>query len=376
MRKMINADKSNPPIPPFSKGGMGGFSGQKGVTLTELLVVLAIFSIVIAGVYAVYVTQVKHTTREHRVAESEMELDIIKNFMERDIAMAGYGLADDYSPCTFAPTAVSATDGNPDILTLMGTALGSLSRGAQSWSYITSDDISPPTFKTWGDAREDIQGGDRIIYIEPNTKSLLTSGGCPDPTAWRFTYTPPPSSPTTVRGNLVYGLYNYSAGITEATQPYYAVRYYIGSGTSPSTCAGGTNSLLRAESRTSAAPSSGDPVLDCVRDLQVAFGLDTNDDGDIDCWDNGGTRTATYTDIRDFRKRLKQVRVYMLVQIGRRDPDREVYTAGVDDTFRVGDASLVACDGGTVGWDVTLTAEQRWYRWRVVSLSITPRNLR
>lgn len=354
---------------------------KKGVTLTELLIVLAIFSVTIAGVYGVYIAQVKHTAREHRVAESEMEIEIIKNFTERDIAMAGYGLADDYAPCTFSPRAFGATDNTgsngSDTMTLMGTALGRMSRGSQGWSYISVS--SPLTFKSWGDAREDIRDtvtGDRVIYIEPSTKSLIAPGCvATDPTTWLFNY---PNSPTTERGILVYGLHTEE----NANFPYYAVEYSLG-GTPVDICAppaSGANavvSLLRAESKDTIPPPSGTrrPVLDCVRDLQVAFGLDTNENGTIDCWDNGGVLAATY-DNKALRKRLKQARVYMLVQLGRRDPDKDVYPAG--QSFRVGEdpALAIACDGGTVGRDVTLTDEQRRYRWRVVSFSIAPRNLR
>jgi len=92
----------------------------------------------------------------------------------------------------------------------------------------------------------------------------------------------------------------------------------------------------------------------------------------IDVWDNGGTIALTYgNDV--LKSRVKQVRIYVLVQSGNRDPD---YTyANPDnqdnpDTIRVGDGTL-----GT-GRDIKLTPEQRHYRWRVLSLSIAPRNLR
>ena len=332
------------------------------MTLTEVLVVLAIFSIVIAVVYGVYVKGIKHTTREHRVAESEMELEILKNFLERDIALAGYGLADDYDfdsngTQNFTPRAIGSANTDPDTLTLMGTALGRLSRGSQGWSYIMT---ATPTFKMWNDARENVQVNDRVIYVEPHTKTLLASGG-----NWRFIY---PNSPTTERGSIVYGLTTEpQAGDPEITQPYHIVQYTLG-GTTPATCAPGTQSLLRAET---SAPAN--PVLDCISDFQVALGLDINEDGTIDCWDNGGVLAATY-DNRVLKKRLKQMKVYMLAQIGMRDPETVVYPAG--QSFRVGDNTLIACAGGTVGRDVPLTDVQRWYRWRVISLGITPRNLR
>ena len=77
-------------------------------------------------------------------------------------------------------------------------------------------------------------------------------------------------------------------------------------------------------------------------------------------------------DIKTLRKRIKQVRVYILVQNGNFDPDF-TYSNPDDeaapDTVYVGDPWL------ETGRHVQLTPEQRKYRWRVVSISVTPRNL-
>jgi hypothetical protein len=172
----------------------------------------------------------------------------------------------------------------------------------------------------------------------------------------------------------------------DATVPYYTVKYYLG-GTSPSNCAPGTQSLLRAESRTTTAPSGGDPVMSCVRDFEVAFGITDNDvstgspdpslaaNVPINKWDNGVT-ASSYSP-SELNQRLKQIRVYILVQEGSKDlsytyvnPDPN---ASAPDTIRVGELSLV---GGTTGRDVQLTAAQRNYRWRVLTIVVTPRNIR
>ena len=87
---------------------------------------------------------------------------------------------------------------------------------------------------------------------------------------------------------------------------------------------------------------------------------------------------AGYTDPNELNKRLKQIRAYILVQEGSRDPN---YTysnpdpayASTPNKIRVGALDLV---GGPVGDDYTLSNEQRYYRWRVVSFIITPRNIR
>lgn len=338
---------------------------QKGVALTELLVTLCIFSIAMAGIYAIYTTQAKYSTKEFRLAESEVEFGIAKNIIERDIMMAGYGLADDYGSLPMNPLPVMATDAGSlttfDSISLRGTAIGIFSKSAQGWSYAST--ASPVTFHAWSDGRENIQSGDKVIYMDSRTKQILTEG-----TTAIFTF---PSAPSAVeKGTLAYGLHSESALV-----PYYTVEYRLG-GTPPSTCASGTLNLLRAESRNADPPPAAtrEPILNCVRDFQISLGLDTTGDGTIDTWDPvAGAFMINGYDMNTIKRQLKQVRLYILVQAGNRDSD---YTysnpdnPGNPDTIRVGETAL-----GT-GRAVKLTADQRKYRWRVVSLNVTPRNLR
>jgi hypothetical protein len=116
-----------------------------------------------------------------------------------------------------------------------------------------------------------------------------------------------------------------------------------------------------------------EPLLACVRDIQVAFGIDVSSPGDgiIDLWDNGGNISASYGH-QEIRQRLKQVRLYILVQNGNRDPDY-LYANPENPThperIRVGDSNL------GIGRDVSLTADQRRHRWRLIAVTVTPRNL-
>jgi prepilin-type N-terminal cleavage/methylation domain-containing protein len=373
---------------------------RRGFTLIELLTAMVIFSTVIVGLYKVYDVQFKQQVKEYRLAESEMELGIAKNLIERDLIMAGYGIMDDYSCYSATPvSAVTTSDGgsNPDTLTLKGTALGIKSRATQEWSTVASMSTGTsgfPTFSASDDPRENINPGDRMIITNPSggtesrTKTLLCDSG-----KWLYSYSTTTSAPTTAdtgipypnlqTGYVVYALNLSGETDGDATVPYYTVKYYLG-GTSPSNCAPGTQSLLRAESRTTTAPSGGDPVMSCVRDFEVALGLtDSTASPDpslaasipINKWDNGAT-ASTYSP-SELNQRLKQIRVYILVQEGSKDssftyvnPDPN---ASAPDTIRVGELNLV---GGTTGRDVQLTAAQRNYRWRVLTIVVTPRNIR
>lgn len=364
--------------------------GSRGTTLTELLITLAIFSLVMAGIYSVYTVHAQHAAREYRLAQSEIEMVIARNMIERDIMMSGYGLADDYGGLIFNPEPVPlgandnispGSSSNPlggkfpttgiagaDALHMMGTALGTYSRASQRWTYLR--EASPSVFHTWGDFREDIETNDRVIYMDPNTKKIISNG-----VSWRFVY---PSAPDFAgnggRGTLVYGLSRPPhGGSAEIPRPYYVIQYRLGGAAAdmPKTCAPGTRSLQRVEM------SNGDsvePLLACVRDIQVAFGIDAGDpeDGVIDLWDNGGIISSSY-DRDAIKRRLKQARVYLLVQQGNRDADylySNPLSSGHPARVRVGDIGL------GIGRDITLTAEQRKYRWKLIELTVTPRNLR
>jgi hypothetical protein len=150
---------------------------------------------------------------------------------------------------------------------------------------------------------------------------------------------------------------------------------------------------MRVETTTTPNPpaANGTPLISCVLGFRFAFGLDiVNEDGQIDSWDSTGATVESYagpTGPQVLSKRLKQIRVYLLVQDGNRDA---TYTySNPDPAFamnpnqiRIGEADLV---GGVTGGGftvaagpapATLTAAQRQYRWKMLTLAVTPRNIR
>ena len=334
---------------------MWGYEGScKGATFVELLIALAIFTVVMTAVFSAYITLTRYSTDEYRLAESGMETELAKNIIERDIMMAGYGLADDYGEASLCPRPVQVAGKGPDYnLLLRGTAIGILSKSSQGWSYIKS--VNPTQIEQWDDERENISYGDRVIYIDPATREILTI----ESTAV-FKY---PKSPYSLeRGAIVYGLHSNNADL-----PYYTIEYSLG-GTPPSVCAPGTRNLLRAESKDYDPPVSGQPIMNCVRDFQIAFGLDTkNEDGVIDMWDPSSADTY---ETKMLRKIIKQIRVYILVQNGNYDP---YYTYSNPDPAMSPD--IIHVGDSVAGKYITLTERQRNYRWKVISIYVTPRNL-
>lgn len=348
---------------------------SRGFSLVELLVTMTIFGILMAGIFEAYIAQMKNTSREYGIAESDIDRSIGLGIISRDIFMAGYGLADDYNG-VYTPWALQSTNSDtaPDNLTLMGTALGMNSQQAQHWSYVTGFTGTNVTLRSWSDSREDIQNDDMVILLDSATKRLLTGTGSPN---WLFEFDThddgDPANDELVgwddpsAGTVAYALIDHdNLPASPATpQPYYAVRYYItdelGDG-----CVTGARHLLRAESITTETPASGKAVIPCVADFQVILGLDTNNDRTIDLWKNGGVTAADGYDPARLNRSLRQVRVYALTQIGERD---NFYTYP-ETTIYVGDQTLGK------GRSFTLSDEQRHYRWRVIRLSAVPRNIR
>lgn len=358
---------------------------EKGVTLTELLVVLGIFAIIMSGFFAAYIVQIRNMTKEYKIGESDVEFEVGKSIIERDLIQAGYGFADDYQGVVAAALLpLNGTNDNDnktpagetfDTITVRGTGVGRFSSATTRWSYyrvVGTDQL----YRIWVGigTDENILLNSRIIFMEPSLKQLMVVAG-----NWFSTVTVEehsPITPSSVEPWIIYGLDS-----NNPATPLYAVRYYLG-GAAPAGCAPNTLNLIRAESNTVlGAPVGTTPILSCVRNFQVAFGLDTDQDSDktINCWDNGGTVAAGY-DKKTLIRRLRQIRIYALVQVGNRDPEFSYANpdpppATTPQTIRVGDLNLTACGGGGVGLNITLAGEELQYRWKVITLNIKPRNL-
>lgn len=366
------------------------FGYPRGFSLAEILVTLTIFGILMTGIFQAYIAQMQNSAREFGIAESDIDRQIGHGIISRDIFMAGFGLADDYNGL-YSPWALQSTNGTnaPDTLTLMGTALGMNSQQAQHWSYVTDVDSTSPSHFTprgWADSdgnpdsRETLQDDDMVILLEPASKRLLTNGG----NEWLFKYVDDDGLFSTDADNVltastggdltpvpnnavIYGLYKSGSEPSPLSNavPFYSVRYYLSTDDGDG-CASGAKKLFRAESKTNGVTSDINEVISCVADFEVAIGLDTNTDREIDLWRNGGVTTADGYDQARLNRSLRQVRVYLLTQIGPRD---KFYTYP-SSTIYVGDSTL------GMGRSITLTDEQRKYRWRVIRIVAVPRNIR
>ncbi len=365
---------------------------QDGVTLIELLITMALVMIVLTmntDTFGVIMTQSRQQTQ---AVGSEIDRIVGFQVLRRDIEHAGYGLPWSFqnsisyseaasvtsrvpNPAAYndspsaAPRAImsgnNAGYGNSDYLVIKSTVVGT-NVTSQKWTYIM---FGSTTARTWGTAG-DFTTNERVVVVWPNAsggldKQLRMNGGTFFATVSDSSATIASSfRPVTVSESyLVYGV----SLDTDLRMPFNRADYYIARpDPMPEGCAPGTGILYKAlVSQSNGGLSNALPVIDCVADMQVAFGLDTNSDGGIDSRVNDiSTLTAA-----QIRQQVREVRVYLLSHEGGSLPSF-TYTNG---TVRVGEAAL------GLGRDVDLSAlvGTGWqhYRWKVDTMVIRPKNV-
>jgi hypothetical protein len=162
----------------------------------------------------------------------------------------------------------------------------------------------------------------------------------------------------------VYGLDTNSAH----RMPFNRVDYYLDSvaGDAPSSCASNTYTLYRSTVSQDNGGLSKSPLIDCVRNFQVAFGLGTNLDGTVNSWVNTLPSTMSASDIL---AQVRAVKIFLLVQEGAGDTSKSPGFR-FSGTLTLGDQNIQLA----TGWTPTGTDLQ--YQWKVIQMAVKPMNLR
>lgn len=317
-----------------------------GYTLAELLVVVAIFSIVMILLSISFSRVVSSSGQIVKSEETDIGGLIELEVLRIDLGSAGFGLpwslggvgyseADDHvidgnadtNPSLFndapdrPPRAfVLAKDkglNHSDYLVLKGTALG-MTRSSRRWSYLNYSSTKAIIKPSKSELELDPKNGERVIVVNSGirdgvpVRDLVVDGGS---FSLGLDYTLPEAFRPKSRQDsyLVYGLAPSPEGSEDKiTFPFNRADYYLGRSDASSTiCAHGTGMLYRGQVSQKGNLKSF-PILDCVADFQVVF---LNGDGvatDIDFPDDAA---------RQIREHVKEVRLYILAQQGKRTPD-------------------------------------------------------
>lgn len=386
---------------------------ESGFSLVELMIYMALLGILMTMVFSSFTPVMRTSSRQWRMAETKIETGLGLDLLRSDLEHAGFGLpwsfpvgitpSPYFEPAALtAPAAMNDTPNVPRALVSEDASAFSMNssdyltikalnvvrnNASQKWGWLGRDAAHVTSVQPLSADAFDSGGADydRVLVIRPEVSSgdnrqLVLDGtnyfARPEPAF--LTPFAPPETPNDPNGEryLIYGIINDN----DPRRPFNRSDYYINNAGMPAQCAPGTGTLVKA------TLNHGDdnffilPIVDCVADFQIVYYLDTDGDGGWETRaDAGGLSGLTAQQIRD---QVKSIRCYVLTHQGGVDA---TYTHPLDPatglpTINVGE---VAADGITLqagagrAFDLNATIGATWpnYRWKVISLAVTPRNL-
>jgi type II secretory pathway pseudopilin PulG len=346
-------------------------------TIIELMIAMAIVMVVLYAAINFFIVSVRQYKVQTKITETNVEGVLGLELFRQDLESLGYGLPWNPLPLpaysertgvnaaivalTDSPNAPRAvlsvndpafTFNNSDYLVIKSARVG-MSDAAGKWTTLTQANVK----RTWTPAGENIANLDYVIVLalgstDANRRSLVTSGNFY--TQFSNTAGFVPVEPYSA--NIVYGIDN-----VIPARPFNRAEYYIDNTAVPQHCAPNTGVLVKAVVAHDASGTTPTllPLLDCVADMQVVYGLDNNADGAVDAWSSDISAGMTAADIR---AQLAEVRVHILSQEGQRD---DSYTTPSNTIF-------VGSQGLGRNFDVS---GFRNYRWKQYSIVVKPKNL-
>lgn len=379
--------------------------GSRGLSLVELMVSLTVVLLLMASASVVYLKLLKGYQTQTRIAESHLENLCGLELLRYDIEMAGYGLpwnlnGNSYQeavaetgtipdPAVFndsttgVPRAFAFSDNgttaanNSDVLVIR-SAIASINQASRKWSVIYGSKGSR-RIRQWQNPASpslDFQTGERFICLL-QTRTLLPNSG-----TWSFAFNTGFWNDANAIDNssdlgLVYGIANPDSN--PLRMPFNRVDYHLAKPSTvtdfPSRCAPTSFILYRSTIINKIDQNDGggrrdkQPLLDCVMDFQVGFGLDTDGDGAVDSWMSDLAMAAG-----EIREQLREVRVFVLFHEGR--CDENYLEAG---SLTLGDADTGPLKVFTPSQPPSGTATncnfEAHYRWKVAKLAVKPMNL-
>jgi len=357
-------------------------------TLIELVIAMAIVMVVLYAAINFFIVSVRQYKVQTKITETNVEGILGLELFRQDLESLGFGLpwnglvayteragvnaaivALNDSPN--APRAVLSIDdetfnlNSSDYLVIKSARVG-MSDAAGKWTTLTQADIK----RIWTPDEQNLANSDYVIVLalgstDANRRSLVTSG--PFYTQYINTAAFVPVEPYSA--NIVYGI---ADGIP--VRPFNRADYYIDTTAVPQRCAPNTGVLVKAVVAHNVSGSTPTllPLLDCVADMQVEYGLDNNADGAVEAWTPDISAGMTAADIR---ARLAEVRVHILAQEGQRD-DAYAYPY---DNVSVGNENTAGRIFNFSSWGFTSSGNVinnfKHYRWKVYNIVVKPQNL-
>ena len=395
---------------------------QSGFSMIELLIAMTLFLVVIIAATGVFAPLLMSSKQQASKIETDIEGIVGLDILRRDIKQADIGLPWDLngavyleadntqnvtlqdeewyndSPGNVPRALVSGNDDGDGVQGLQGLPAASdvlviksvIIAGndvSRKWAHVNQNNI----VNEWIPDTDKLETDNRVIVLIPGeTRKLHVKFGGSFTTSYVDNDPGDDAladdafkAPDAERQYIVYGVAEPANPVNTALRmPFNIADYYVRTPASgmPERCAQGTGILYKGVliQRTGASNGGGLnelPIIDCVADMQVVYGVDNDDDGDFENPAVYFGSTDYYTD--DFSlnltsaedvRNIRQVRVYILAQEGQRDPGftfNNFTCAG--NCIKVEDSTVAG-----LGRDFDLTAITDWanYRWKVYSLVV------
>lgn len=403
--------------------GKGMLGNSRGYTLTEMVLVLAIFMIVMGVTSRGFDTALSQVGQQAKRMETDIGSVVGLEHMRSDLQNAGYGLpwafpsspsvagytevtlADDtlpmgasfwpagVNPRSFndapsgVPRAVLSTNTNFNLRNGVGSrylVVKSLtvlpSPVATKWVTIGYSD-SDRTRPTWNGERDfdpAESSSERLMVLRnvfvdgiPSRQLQLTPAGGFSANFHNFTTLTLPHS----SGDMfqVYGLDESSS----VRMPFNRADYYVNRpATPPPSCAPNTGILYKAVLNHGSAGFTQIPLLDCVADMQVVYGTgpagsSVVNNHQITPPDDGSGTGAVVGTAKEIREQLKEIRVYILAHVGKKDASYQYPATTVD----VGESFGGPLLGRNFDLAAQIGGDWRNYRWKLYTIVVRPQNL-
>ena len=370
---------------------------KQGFSLIELIVVIAIFAIIIGIPYKMFIKELKITMQEVGISKTSMQNIPSLEIIRKDIETAGYGLfrydnntsfsyqeAKSNTPSLYSfdvdtfndapnkePRAIvgkrDTSKNNFSYLVLKATSFGQ-SKVANQWSYAYYDDTTNTVkINVWPNNNtanyNNLQKDSKVVVLKvgnkDNMKLKTNNNG-----EFYFVVNKTPTSTDneiqdclkdcSIKEKATYIIYGLATKKVSPRAPFNRIDYFLDdSQNKPSECAEGTHILYRGILDSDGNIQKSQPILSCVADFQVKFIMKRY----------GDTDDLTNYSSKIIREQLKEVKMYILMQNGVKDNN---YSYD-NDSVKVGDRIFKFTDMGIPNY--------KHYRWSVVEISATPKNL-
>jgi len=392
---------------------------NRGFSLPELLVVMGIFLTVMLITSSTFKTIVNQSSQQSKSLETQIEGIIGLEVLRADLEQAGFGLpwtfqtGITYNEASLDASTKPAADywvsggaedfndspGNPPRAIwsrntkfnydsgnngakyiVIKSANVATNNTAKKWTNL-SVDSGVKALRTWGTANRDFQPTERVIVVKnnlvttPASRQLMATGATSFSSRFSH-YSTLISSPVDGDNFQIYGI-AVATGTNpdQVRMPFNRADYYLMTPTKmPAGCAPHTGVLYK--SNINQSPTSGGgyapeiPLLDCVADMQIVYGLDNDGTGRVNQYLEAPANTGSPS-AADIRSQLREIRVYILAQDGNKDLMYK-YPAP---TVAVGETLNGVFRGRNFDLEAILGADGRKYRWKVYTIVVRPKNL-